>query len=430
MRVLMFGWEFPPHISGGLGTACYGLTKSMANFDDVEITFVVPKAWGDELTPEITLIGANTFQMVSDNLGFPDTESKIDYYELKSNIIPYLGTSEYYELTSKANSSDKIFLETNVEGTVLFTGEYGLNLFSEIKSYALVAEKLAIDLVFDVIHVHDWMTFAAGIEVKNSSGKPLVVQIHSTEFDRTGGNINPDIFNIEKQGMDAADKIIAVSNLTRQLIISNYDIDPEKVITVHNAVEPKQNIEPESLNANNNEEKIVSFLGRVTVQKGPEYFIKAAALVLQKLDHVQFVMGGKGDLLNDMIRLAEKLQIRDRIQFTGFLSNAEVDELFRSSDVFVMPSVSEPFGIVTLEAMQFGVPVIVSKQSGVSEILKNVITFDFWDTAALADAIYVLLISPEYREKLGYLGKLETEKQIWKNSAAKVLEVYAQLVQV
>ncbi|MFY9151813.1 MAG: glycosyltransferase [Prolixibacteraceae bacterium] len=428
MRVLMFGWEFPPHISGGLGTACYGLTKSMAGFDDVEVTFVVPKSWGDESTSEISLIGANNYQVVSEEIRFADVDSKIEYYELKSGLIPYLGTAEYYELASKPSSAEQELIETTAEGKVLFTGDYGQNLFSEIRSFALVAEKMAEEKEFDVIHVHDWMTFPAGMTVKGISGRPLVVHVHSTEFDRTGGNINLDIFSIEKQGMDAADKIVAVSNATRQLIISKYDVDPEKVITVYNGVEAKKNAEQKI--SERNGEKIVSFLGRVTIQKGPEYFLRAAELVLRKLDHVQFVMAGKGDLLNDMVILAEKLNIRDRIRFTGFLPDEKVDELFRSSDVFVMPSVSEPFGIVALEAMQFGVPTIVSKQSGVAEILKNVITCDYWDTATLADAVYTLLSSPEFSRKMGILGQLETKKMRWEIPAEKLLKIYSQLISV
>lgn len=422
----MFGWEFPPHISGGLGTACLGLTKSMAGFEDVAVSFVVPKSWGDEPSQEISLIGANNYQLVSEQIHFKDLDSKIDYYELKSGLIPYLGTGEYYELTSKPGSVEQKLIETTEEGKVLFTGEYGQNLFSEIRSFALVAEKLATEKEFDVIHVHDWMTFPAGMTVKGISGKPLVVHVHSTEFDRTGGNINPDIFSMEKQGMEFADKIIAVSNATRQLIISKYEIAPEKVITVHNGVELKINTEPSS--SKPNKDKIVSFLGRITIQKGPEYFIRAAGLVLQKMENVRFVMAGKGDLLNDMIILAEKLNIRERIHFTGFLPDDRVDELFRSSDVFVMPSVSEPFGIVALEAMQFGVPTIVSKQSGVAEILKNVIRFDYWDTATLADAVYTLLISPEFSKRIGNLGRMETEKLSWQEPASKLIRIYSQLI--
>ena len=428
MKVLMFGWEFPPHISGGLGTACFGLSKALAGLDGIELTFVVPKSWGDEAAPEISLVGANNFQVISEQVEFADTESKIEYYELKSDIIPYLGTSEYYELTSRTEKTGTKFLETKADGRVLFTGEYGKNLISEINSYAVVCTKLSADLEFDVIHVHDWMTFPAGISVKNASGKPLVVHVHSTEFDRTGGNINPDIFRMEQHGMETADKVVAVSELTRQLIISNYGIEPDRVVVVHNGVEPRKNSE-RKLKAPN-DERVVSFLGRVTVQKGPEYFVKAASLVLQKMDHVRFVMAGKGDLLNDMETLAEELSIRDWIQFTGFLPNDKVDELFRGSDVFVMPSVSEPFGIVALEAMQFGVPTIVSKQSGVAEILKNVITFDYSDTVLLAESICTILASPQFSKTLGELAQLETEKLNWKKPAERLAEIYSQLIEV
>ena len=424
----MFGWEFPPHISGGLGTACHGLTKALSGFQDMEVTFVVPKAWGDEDQSNVTILGAHQIPVIQSTIQFADTDSKVVYYELRSELIPYLGTNEFQELKSKLSSGEKKLVEITSEGKFIFGGDYGPNLFQEIRNYAIVAGKIAHELEYDVIHVHDWMTFPAGIAAKRISGKPLVVHIHSTEFDRSGQNVNPAICAMEKEGMDSADRIIAVSNYTRNTIINNYHIQPDKVITVYNAVDSVDPVERMEYEKDSGE-KIVSFLGRITMQKGPEYFLQAASLVLQKMKNVRFVMAGKGDLLNSMIRRAAELNISDHIQFRGFLNNCEVTDLFRMSDVFVMPSVSEPFGIVVLEAMQAEVPVIISYQSGVSEILKNAVKVDYWDTQAMADAILMLLYFPEIGNDLQKKGKKEVDQLSWVNSATEVRMVYLDLIQ-
>lgn len=428
MKAIMFGWEFPPHKSGGLGTACYGLAKGLAGFKDIEVTFVVPKAWGNEDHDHITLLGANEVPVIHQQIQFADAESKMEYYELNSGLIPYLGTSEFYELKSKFSSGVTRLVETTGEGKIMFTGDYGQNLFQEINHYAIVAETIASEIEFDVIHVHDWMTFPAGIAAKRISGKPLVVHIHSTEFDRSGPNVNSAIYDIEKIGMDAADKIIVVSNFTRDIVSRKYYIVPEKIRTVYNAVEPV-NPEFKKKFRKSTNEKTVTFLGRITGQKGPGYFMEAAHLVLQKMNNVRFVMAGKGDLLNAMIRRAAELNISDHFYFPGFLKDSEVNDLFRVSDTFVMPSVSEPFGIVALEAMQAEVPIIISRQSGVSEIVKNVIKVDYWDIHSMASAICDLLNEPALGNKLRRNGRKEVDKLLWKNSAAEVREIYLNLIE-
>lgn len=425
----MFGWEFPPHISGGLGTACYGLTKGLAQLNDVEVTFVVPKAWGDEDRSNITLLGADQIPVVHQQIQFADPRSKIEYYQLHSNLIPYLGTSEFDELRAEITSGEKQLIELTPEGRFVFSGDYGQNLFQEIANYAVIAEKLAREIDFDVIHVHDWMTFPAGMAAKRISGKPLVVHVHSTEFDRSGSFVNPAICAIESEGLDSADKIITVSNLTRSVVIEKYNVNPEKVITVYNAVEPVRSGVTKTSGEYTND-KVVSFLGRITMQKGPEYFVEAASLVLQKMKNVRFVMAGKGDLLNEMKEKVSILGISSCFQFPGFVAGSEIAELFQASDVFVMPSVSEPFGIVTLEAMQAGVPVVISKQSGVSEVVQNAIKVDYWDIEAMADAIYTLLINQEYGIRLGEKGKKEASKLIWKSVASEVNKVYLKLLEV
>ncbi len=423
----MFGWEFPPHISGGLGTACLGLTKGLAGLNDVELTLVVPKIWGDEDLTGIRLLGAGEVPVFQKQIKFENSESKVQYYEVQSGLIPYLGTSEFSELKSSVSSGEKRLIETTVDGKFIFKGFYGQTLFQEIENYALVAETIGRELEFDVIHVHDWMTFPAGIAAKRISGKPLVVHIHSTEFDRCGKNVNPAICSIEKEGLVAADKIIAVSNLTRNILVSNYNIDTKKIVTVYNAVKPIETKKaPGKKKAKKN--KIISFVGRITMQKGPAYFIDAACLVIQKQKNVQFVLAGNGDLLNEMIDRVASLNISKSFRFPGFLNESEVNELFQISDVFVMPSVSEPFGIVSLEAMQAGIPVIISEQSGAAEILQNVVKVDYWDVESMADAIDVILKDDEYRNKLALLGKEEAEKLRWENVALNVREIYFEII--
>lgn len=428
MKVLMFGWEFPPHISGGLGTACYGLTKGLAAFDDMRVIFVVPKAYGDEDQSAMKLMGANEIPVTRHNIQFSSIESKIDYYEVESKMIPYVDPEEFWKLTTKVASEKTRLIETDSEGRINFSGRYDHNLLEEIFKYSVVAEVIARDNEFDVIHAHDWLAYPAGIAAKRVSGKPLVIHVHATDFDRSGGSVNPQVYAIEKEGMDAADKIITVSNLTRNIVIEKYNIHPDKVVTVYNAVEPLSTEEKIKLKKGVNE-KIVTFLGRITMQKGPEYFVEAANMVLQKMNNVRFVMAGSGDMMNAMVKRAAELKITDRFHFTGFLKGDDVFDMFRMSDVFVMPSVSEPFGIVPLEAMQSDVPVIISYQSGVSEILKYAIKIDYWDTYAMADAIYGLINYPALHNMFREHGKEEVANLLWKNSAKKVRDIYLEVIE-
>lgn len=428
MKVLMFGWEFPPHISGGLGTACYGLTKGLTGFDDVSIIFVVPKAYGDEDQSTMKLLGANEIPVTHKQIQFSNLQSKIDYYEVESGMIPYVDPEEFWKMTTKVVSENTKFIETSSDGKINFSGRYDHNLFQEIYSYSIVAEVIARDNEFDVIHAHDWLAYPAGIAAKRVSGKPLVIHVHATDFDRSGGNVNPTVYAMEKEGMEAADKIIAVSNMTRNTVIEKYNINPEKVVTVYNAVEPLSQEEKIKLKKGVNE-KIVTFLGRITMQKGPEYFVEAANLVLQKMNNVRFVMAGSGDMMNAMVKRAAELKISDRFHFTGFLKGDDVFNMLRMSDVFVMPSVSEPFGIVPLEAMQSNVPVIISYQSGVSEILKYAIKIDYWDTYAMADAIYGLINYPALHSMFKEYGKAEVDNLLWKNSAKEVRDVYLEVIE-
>ncbi len=414
----MFGWEFPPHILGGLGTASYGLTKGMAQQEDMEITFVMPKPWGDEDKGFLRLLGACNTPVVWKDVNWKSADQRIG---------KYMDTQEYFHLRNHIYA-DFSYLKTNDLGCVEFSGRYPDNLLEEINNYSIVSGVIARSYDFDVIHSHDWLTYPAGIHAKYATGKPLVVHVHATDFDRSRGKVNPQVYGIEKDGMDHADHIITVSNLTRNTVIEKYNQDPKKVTTVHNAVEPLSP-EIESITSRKGtKDKIVTFLGRITMQKGPEYFVEAAAKVLQKSKNVRFVMAGNGDMMNQMIRLAAQRGISDRFHFTGFMKGKQVYEVLKSSDVYVMPSVSEPFGISPLEAMQCGVPTIISRQSGCAEILDNAIKTDYWDIEAMADAMYSIITYPSMAEYLKEEGKREVDEIKWEYAGLKVREIYNSVI--
>lgn len=423
MKVLMFGWEFPPHISGGLGTACYGLTKGMSFIPDLDVLFVVPKAYGDEDKTNVDIVGANDITVDQKKLKFSRFNKAFDYIEVESQLIPYITEEEFWEYTRRRSKEGSYFLDVNKQGKFDFTGKYGATLLEEIKKYAVVANLIAQENEFDVIHAHDWLTYPAGIAAKEASGKPLVVHVHATDFDRSGGNVNPTVFKIEKEGLEAADKVITVSNLTRNIVIEKYGIPAEKVVTVYNAVEPLSEDQKRTLKKGV-DEKIVTFLGRITMQKGPEYFVEVAHKVLQRADNVRFVMAGSGDMMEKVIRRAAQLKIADKFHFTGFLKGKEVFEMLAMSDLYVMPSVSEPFGISPLEAMQSNVPVLISHQSGVSEILTYALKANFWDVDAMADAIYGVINYPSLSKMFSKYGKEEVDSLKWEHSAKVVKGVY------
>jgi glycosyltransferase involved in cell wall biosynthesis len=427
MRVLMFGWEFPPHISGGLGTASYGLTKGMATLEDLEVIFVVPKAWGDEDQSMVRLVGANQVPVAYKKIYFKGFRRSIDKIEVSSTIIPYTDPEDFWKFTRSEVSGHNVIIETKSNGTLDFCGKYDDTLMDEINKYAIVAAVIAEENEFDIIHAHDWLAYPAGIAAMEVSGKPLVIHVHATDFDRSGGNVNPDVYRIEKSGMDAASKIITVSNLTRDIVINKYHIDPGKVETVYNAVEPVEICDTQGIKKGF-DEKVVTFLGRITLQKGPEYFIEAAYKVLQVMDNVRFVMAGSGDMMERMMRRAAALKITDRFHFTGFLRGADVFSMLDMSDVYIMPSVSEPFGISPLEAMQSNVPVIISKQSGVAEILTHAVKTDFWDIDAMADAIYAILNYPALASMIIKNGKEEVIQLKWDNSAQHVKDIYLRVI--
>lgn len=413
MKALMFGWEFPPHILGGLGTASYGLTKGMWECGNMDITFVIPKPFGDEDKSFAKIIGASQVPVAWRDVSREYVESRI------GNVM---SPDEYFRLRDHIYA-DFNYMRLNDLGSIEFSGRYPDNLLEEINNYSICAGVIARTEEFDVIHSHDWLTYPAGIHAKQVTGKPLVIHVHATDFDRSRGNVNPTVYNIERDGMIHADHIITVSNLTRNTVIDKYGIDPAKVTTVHNAVTP---LSEELLNVNppRSKEKVVTFLGRITMQKGPEYFVEAAARVLKNNHNVRFVMAGSGDMMEKMITLAAERGIADRFHFPGFQKGKQVYEMLKASDVYVMPSVSEPFGISPLEAMQMGVPSIISKQSGCAEILTNVIKTDYWDIDAMADAIYSIVTYPAMHAQLQEDGLNEVNQITWDKAGAKVIDIY------
>ena len=427
----MFGWEFPPHIAGGLGTACYGMTRGLAR-NGVDVTFIVPHAYGDEDQRFTHVVNASDVEALygSTGSGADDILEKMSFIHIDSNMVPYISPEEYESYHEQyVKSGRKTWSTTDAwKQRYTFSGKYGANLMEEVARYAVVAAQVARDLEgqFDVIHAHDWLTYYAGIAAKRVSGKPLVVHMHATEFDRSGENINRRVYAIEKAGMQAADRVIAVSELTRRIVIGKSGIPAEKVVTVHNAVRfgESEDAVPERAV----KDKVVTFLGRITYQKGPDYFVEAAAKVLQRVPDVRFVMAGSGDLMNHVVRRVAQLGIADRFHFTGFLKGGEVQRMFRLSDVYVMPSVSEPFGISPLEAMRSGVPVIISRQSGVAEVLDYAIKVNYWDVDALADAIYGLLTYPALGRMFASKGLEEVTGLKWTNAAAKIKTVYETVV--
>lgn len=429
MKVLMFGWEFPPHIAGGLGTACYGIVKGLAH-NGVETMFVMPSASGDEDKSAADIINASDVPVeITDTMNVDDFLDKVQFVHIGTNMVPYLDPEEFHTLVEEDRKRQVRDFTVNYGHTYKFSGKYGSNLMEEVARYAMVGGTIAMTHKdeFDVIHAHDWLTYNAGIAAKRLSGKPLVVHVHATSFDRSSdNNIDTRVYEIEKRGMEAADKVITVSDLTRNIVITKYGIDPAKVVTVHNAVDfsGRSEVKVEK----GVKDKVVTFLGRITFQKGPEYFIETAAKVLKRCDNVRFVMAGSGDMMNRSIRQVARLGISDRFHFTGFLRGNEVQKMFALSDVYVMPSVSEPFGISPLEAMRSGVPSVISRQSGAAEVLKYAFKVDFWDVDAMADEIYALLQYPALSQFASKFGYDEVNTLKWNNAAAKIKSVYESVV--
>jgi glycogen(starch) synthase len=474
MRVFMLGWEFPPFISGGLGTACYGLTKAMSGIG-TDIMFVLPRPVSTPFSTHVRLVSPRP----GSPLAAPSTEFRLDEFEhVTFRTVNAALTSPYntpcdYDPNGPGCEPDddddvadappgtatKLVKEsTRIRRTLPgtpggaaadaastatpgFIGagasatgapaapgtNYAGDLFSEVQRYAALASEVARNESFDVVHAHDWMTFPAGLAVAGIKGVPLVVHVHSTEFDRSGMHVDSRIYDIERRGMHAAMKVIAVSYLTKNVITQHYGVDPAKVEVVYNAIETNGSYDAEKYSIHK-DEKIVLFMGRITMQKGPEYFLAAAKRVLEVMDNVKFVMAGSGDMIRRTIEMAASMGIGHKVLFTGFLRGNDVEKVFKMADLYVMPSVSEPFGIAPLEAMSHDVPVIISKQSGVSEVIANALKVDFWDVNEMANKIVAVLRHPPLASTMRQHGSFEIRKMSWTDAARACVGVYEQAV--
>jgi glycosyltransferase involved in cell wall biosynthesis len=405
MKVLMFGWEFPPFKSGGLGTACYDLTKGLSR-QGIEVTFVMPKAPEDANTGFVKIIGTNNYMK---NVKIRKVNSILTAYNTSKS---YSETSDRYKILG--TKGDNV---------------YGKDLYQEVERFSEVAKIIAAEEPHDVIHAHDWMTYKAGINARNVSGKPLVCHIHATEFDRTGGNPNHQISQMEYEGLKAADVIIANSEYTKKNVVKNYGIDPCKIKVVHWGIDNDnphyyENYE-HKISDNDN---IVLFLGRMTVQKGPDYFVETAKKVLDFVPNTKFVMAGTGDMLPRMIERSAELGISHNMLFTGFLEGRDVHRAFKMADLYVMPSVSEPFGIVALESIKNGTPMLISKQSGVSEVVTNALKSDFWDVDDMASKIVGTLKYKTMYNELKENSSRESLKFNLDDPARKTIDIYNQVL--
>lgn len=407
MRILMFGWEFPPYNSGGLGVACLGLTHALAD-RGAEITFVMPRKLNVS-SPWARIIFADGKTVVT--------------RMVNSLLTPYLTTKSYaFERKQRIDAADG-------------SGDmYGADLMSEVLRYAAMGGEIAKEEEFDIIYTHDWLSFGAGAEAKRVSGKPMIAHVHATEFDRCGGplGVNKDVYDIEKAGMEAADIVVAVSQLTKNIIVKNYGIPPEKVRVVYNGIDATTAPAgvgglPRLRALKAAGYSLVLFLGRITLQKGPDYFVRAAKRVIERNPKVMFILSGSGDMDKRVMELAAQLGIADHVIFTGFLAGAERHEVYAAADLFVMPSVSEPFGITPLEAMRLGTPVLISKQSGVSEIVQHALKTDFWDVDEMANQILALVMHRALHQTLSQNGVSEAQTITWAQAAQKLDSIVHEL---
>lgn len=411
MRVLMFGWEFPPVKSGGLGTACLGLTQGLSSHP-LDITFVLPylsQLHGEDFLTFEGLLNTKKYQKIQVEL----VDSALQAYGSEES---YRSFSESYLQSLSMKEGDQEFV-------------YSGNLYEEVHRYAAIAGQYSVDKDYDIVHCHDWMTYLAGVEVKRKRGVPMVAHVHATEHDRTGGNPQQRVYDIERKGMHSADLILAVSNFTKKTIVEKYGIASEKVEVVHNGIDSSvQNFESEEV-VFKSEDDLVLFLGRITIQKGPDYFVKAAEKVLQFYPKAKFVFAGSGDMEKKMINMVAQMGLAKHFFFTGFAKGHQVDRLFQLADVYVMPSISEPFGITPLESIKNGTPVIISKQSGVSEVVQHCLKMDFWDTHKLANYIIAVL---KHKHTLGREmvrhSKRELQGLTWEVAGQKVMRCYKRLV--
>lgn len=449
MRVLMLGWEFPPFISGGLGTACYGLTRAMGQLD-MQVLFVLPRTIDLKQATHVTLLSPSSVGPAPESSVPSRLEGLegVTFRTVDAHLAPYSSPTQHQQRVERGLPATITYQVTTPGQTRPRPGpvvdqpaptlppplpgsgpgeHYSGDLFAEADRYARLCVAIARGENFDVVHAHDWMTFPAGIAVARFAGKPLIVHVHSTEFDRSGEHVNQRIYNVERQGAHAADRVIAVSHLTKNILTLRYAVPADHVEVVYNAINENNGPIPPPPPIRR-DDKIVLFLGRITMQKGPEYFIAAAKKVLELMDNVRFVMAGTGDMVHRTIELAAQMGIGHKVLFTGFLRGDDVTRVFKMADLYVMPSVSEPFGIAPLEALSHDVPVIISKQSGVAEVLTHALKVDFWDIDEMANKIVAVLRHPPLHATLREHGHFEIRKLTWRDSAERCLQVYREVL--
>jgi glycogen synthase len=425
-RVLKLGWEFPPLINGGLGVACLGLSRALAKHVDLHV--IVPKSSPDADFEGFHLTGLN--QLTVEHLEKVEERYRYESFAQVRHVPIFLdpyatGESTAEEIVTQPGG-EVVFSKTTAHQLEQFKiGElYGADLSSKVVEFSKVAAKLALQMEFDIIHAHDWMTFLAGVEVKKATGKPLVLHVHASQYDRAGADARGWIFDIEKYGMEQADRVIPVSNYTGDICSGHYGIDPAKIRPVHNGADPVSVFTTKKKFP----EKLVLFLGRLTAQKGPEFFLEIAAKVLAENPNVRFVMAGTGERLKPLIESGAFRGLGGYFHFTGFLNKEKVNELLSMTDVYCMPSVSEPFGLSALEAAQFGIPAVISKQSGCAEVLKGALQADYWDVDLMAKHINALVSDDELREKVIEQAKLDIAASTWDAAAEKVVAIYRELL--
>ena len=523
MRVLMLGWEFPPFITGGLGTACYGLTKALDR-QGAEVTFVLPKSVPAESASHVRLVSPGAIiervresavsaaptskqpsatsatQAVSATTRVGNavpsasasprpvaapTEMSASERESWNRIVEEFTSTRFIELPAEAGSFSSVY-ESHGEAAGVGTtnriaesvrmmrdagwsierirtlakagafpeltrdpidhalatalpetadrpkeavaargadaADYSGDLLGMADRYARFVVDATRGLDFDVIHAHDWLTYPAGLALQKLTGKPLLVHVHSTEFDRSGEHPHQQIYNIERRGMHGATRAIAVSMLTKNVCVNRYGVNASKIDVVYNGVD----LNPADVGVQpiHSKDKIVLYFGRITMQKGPEYFIQAAKKVLEYMDNVKFVVAGSGDQAQRMIEMAASMGIGNKVLFTGFLRGRDIARVFAMADLYVMPSVSEPFGIAPLEAMSHNVPVLISKSSGVSEVLMHALKVDFWDIEDMADKIIAVLRHPPLSRQLVEHGAFEIRGINWDGAATRTIRCY------
>ena len=446
MRVLMLGWEYPPRISGGLGTACQGIVGGLVGAG-AEVLLVVPRLDGAEDgrgafllsagdVPVPPVAGGSGSEPGAGEGGADELTRRLQLAYVESPLRPYQTRGTYQEMLRRLRHGERRAGQTPHPGAraQAFEGGYGPNLADEVERYARVVAELARREDFDVIHAHDWMTFPAGLLARRVSGRPLVAHVHACEYDRSGADADRGICAIEQLALERADAVVCVSHYTRSVLAANYRLDPERSFVVHNALTrdaAREHLRAEALReaGGRSDERAptVLFLGRLTWQKGPGFFLEAAARVASRRPDVRFVVGGDGDLRRHLIERAAELDIARQVFFTGFLSPEEIERAYAEADLYVMPSVSEPFGLTPLEALALDTPVILPRKSGVAEALASSPKVDYGDVEELAGRILALLERPDLRAALVASGRSELEELRWEKSARHLLQVYGQV---